>query len=290
MILFNFNQALSIKKVLLIIPLSAAILVASAQSTVNLPAPSPKVKIVQRFSTSEIVLDYSRPSMKGRSIFGNMIPYGQVWRTGANECTKITFNEKIAFGGMPIPAGTYALYSVPGKDSWQIILNSGIKNWGDVGFTDSLDVAKVTVPVQQLSVPVETFNIGLEDITDTSCNLALSWEKVKVTVPIVAHNDSLITAYLENALAGSKPPYGQAAQYYLSKNKRLNEALTYSEKAVAANPKAFGSRWLHARILYKLNRKQEALDEAKQAANLAKGTPFAYEYQRDYENMKSGKM
>lgn len=281
---FNFKTAL------LALPLSAAVCAASAQTSVSLPAASPKIKIAQRFSTSEITLEYSRPSMRGRAIFGDMIPYGQVWRTGANECTKITFGEAVDFDGVPVPAGTYALYSVPDKDSWTIILNSGVKNWGDVGFNDSLDVVKTSAPVQQLSAPVQTLDIGLENITDTSCDLAVSWSNVKVSVPIVAHNDSLITAYLENALSGSNPPYMQAAQYYLSKNKRMDEALACSEKAVAANPKNFGARWLHARILYKLGKKQEALDEAKQGAALAKGTAFAYEYQHDYENMQAGKM
>lgn len=252
----------------------------------KMPQPSPTTTVKQDFSTSSIEIVYSRPSVKGRAIFGELVPFGKVWRTGANEATKITFGEDVRMLDKVIKKGTYALYTIPDPNEWTIILNTGLSNWGTMGFDDKDDIAKFTVPVRRISEPVETFTISIDNILKNRCELRLTWDRTRVAIPIMADNDRRIMDYLKKELAGSKPPYQQAANYYLETNRNLEEAAQYADKAIAANPKAFYLHWLKARILQKTGNKSEAITEAKKAAEGAVGTPFADEYQNHYDELK----
>src|SRR5699024_2009658 len=136
----------------------------------HMPAASPHVSINQSFSTSFIKLDYSRPGKRGRTVFGDLIPYGEVWRTGANAVTKITFGEDLIVGGEKVKAGTYALYTFPGAESWKVILNRGVKNWGADGFDAAENVITIEVPAKRLECPQESFSLTLEDISKDKAN------------------------------------------------------------------------------------------------------------------------
>lgn len=251
----------------------------------KMPAPSPSTTIHQDFSVSAIEIEYSRPSMKGRKIFGDLIPYGKVWRTGANSATKITFKEDVKVNGYDVKAGSYSLYTIPNANEWTIILNKNTGNWGTSGFDKKDDVAEFTVPVKRSADKVETFTIGVENISNTACDIVLAWENTRVPVRVTADNDAKIMAYLDKELAGSKPPYAQAAGYYLENNKDLSKALEYTTKAIEANPKAFYLHWLKARIYQKQGNKEAALAEAKLAADGAPA-PYALEYQNNYNRLK----
>jgi len=274
------------KKSLFLFLLGGIIASTARAQELKLPAPSPTATVHQDFSTSFIEIKYSRPAMRGRTIFGDLVPYGSVWRTGANAATNVTFGEDVEVNGHKIKAGAYALYTIPGKEEWKVIFNTDTKNWGDVGYTAKDNVTDFMVPAEHSGETVQSFTINVEDLSDTSCNIVLRWADTKVTIPVVAHNDARIMAYLDKALKGDKPPYQQAASYYLKTNRNLDQALAYTTKAIDANPKAFYLHWLKARIYQKLGKKKDALAEAEMAAKGAAGTVFEAEYQNDYENLK----
>lgn len=252
----------------------------------TMPVPSPKVKVTQQFSTSNIELEYSRPSMKGRKIFGEMIPFERPWRTGANAISTITFGEEVSFGGQPVKPGTYALYTIPNKESWIVLLNSNYKSSGLNDIKPEYDVAKVKVTPITTGEAYETFTIELNNISDTKATLNIIWENTKVPVEIVADNKERILKYLEKELQGKNPPYREASYYYYEINYKLEEALKYADKVLEQNPKAF---WIHshkAKIYDKIGKKDDALHSAKKAAELTRGTQYEQEYRQKLNEYK----
>ncbi len=257
----------------------------------HMPAASPHVTIDQAFSTSFIKLDYSRPSKNGRKVFGALIPYGQVWRTGANATTKITFGEEVNFGGEVVEPGEYALYTIPGETSWQVLLNKGVDNWGADGFDAQENLVEIEVPVERLDRVQESFALSLESLSKDKAVLRLDWDDTRIEVPITADNDARIMAYLQEQLQKDQPPYMQIAGYYLQTNRKLDDALQYVNAAIAAKPQYY-MYWTKAQILEKLDRHTEALEAAKTAVDVARKEhpAFVYEYQRNYENLRDGKL
>lgn len=274
------------KRIIFSMIMMSSISAYSQSDDFKMPMPSPTANIHQTFSTSFIDIEYSRPSMKGREIFGGLVPYGNVWRTGANSATKITFGEPVSFGGKAIKEGSYSLYTIPGESAWTIILNKNTGNWGTSGFDKKDDVAEIKVPVRPSSDKIETFTISIDNITPNSCELSLNWATTRVPIKIQADNGPRIMAWLDKELKGDKPPFQQAASYYLENGRDLKQALDYSNKAIAGNPKAFYLHWLKARILSKMGNKTEALKEAKVSADAAVGTPYEVEYKNNYESLK----
>jgi hypothetical protein len=274
------------KRYLLTFLIGGAIAFSSYGQELKLPAPSPTAVLKQDFSTSNIEITYSRPSMRGRKIFGDLIPFGQVWRTGANSATKINFGEDVTVGGKPVKAGTYALYTVPGEREWKIIINKGIGNWGTSGFDVKDDVAEFMIPAGKSGHTVQSFTISVDNITGTKCDITISWENTQVTIPVVADNDKRITDYLEKSINQPRRPYQQAANYYLETGKDLNKALAYTDKAIEENKEAFWLYWLKARIYQKQGNKKEAIAAAQKSAALAASTPYAEEYKRNAESLE----
>jgi hypothetical protein len=167
--------------------LFAASLTLSAQNY-SVPPASPRQTVDQQLSISDIKVDYGRPAVKGREIFGKLVPFNEVWRAGANTCTKITFGQDFMFGGKLIKAGTYGLFIIPTATEWTVILNSDSTQWGAYSFNAKLNVLETKVPVQKLAMKQEWFKIELDDLTENSANLTFSWDMTKASVPImVAH-------------------------------------------------------------------------------------------------------
>lgn len=247
----------------------------------KLPALSPNAKISQDFSTSSIEISYSRPSVRGRKIFGDLVPYNAVWRTGANSATKIKFGEDVTMGGQVLKAGEYALYTIPGASEWEIIINKGIGNWGNAGYATSDDVARFKVKSSKLSTPVNTFTLNIADITANSCNLELKWENTKVVIPIKANNEERLAASIDKAINNPTIPYYQVASYYFENGQNTQKAYEYVNKAVEQNPKAFYMWYLKARIAEKLGKKDEAIAAAEKSIEAAKGTAFEADYIRN---------
>ena len=251
------------------IVLSLSTLVIQAQ-TLKTPAPSTSQTIKQAFGLGDITLDYSRPSAKGRVIFGDVVPFGKMWRTGANAATKITFSEDVKLEGKDVKAGTYAIYTVPNKDSWEVILYSDLTMGGNTSnYKAENEVLRVVVKSTTLSKSIETFTINLSDVTATSTTLEFIWEKISVPVKITTEIDSKVMKNIETTMAVDSRPYFQAANYYYSNNKDLNQSLIWVNKAIEQNPKAFWVTMLKARIELKLNDKKSAIATAETTAALA---------------------
>ena len=260
----------------------AATVASFAQGQLKLPALSPNAKITQDFSVSNIEISYSRPSMRGRKIFGEVVPFGKVWRTGANSATKIKIGEDMEIGGQKVKAGEYAIYTIPGKDKWEVILNSGTGNWGTDGYAKDADVARFTVKPSAIEGNCQTFTIMITDITFTTCKIEMVWERTKIVIPVVAHNADHIDMNIDNAINHPAPiPYFSAANYYYETNQKTEMAKMYVDKAVAQDPKAFYMWLLKARIEKRLGNKEEAIAAAKKSMELAQGSVFEAEYTRN---------
>ena len=169
----------------------------TAYSQWTIPAASPRQKVEQQFSMSKITLDYGRPGVKGRKIFGELVPYGKVWRAGANSSTKITFEQSINFGGKVVPAGTYGLFIQPSEKAWKVILNKDSKQWGAYEYDEKLNVAEVIIPLQNLSEKQECFEITLNPVDDNAIDLVFKWDFVKAVVPLKTGKPETVTKIVD---------------------------------------------------------------------------------------------
>ncbi|MCY7411216.1 MAG: DUF2911 domain-containing protein [Chitinophagales bacterium] len=237
--------------------------------TLNIPAPSPVATLSQNFATSTIEITYSRPGVKDRVIFGGLIPFDSLWRTGANASTKISFGEDVKVEGKNVPAGKYALYSIPGKNSWTIIISKDTSLWGSDGYKKENDLARFTIPTQTLPFSMETFTIDIANIKPDACDIDILWNKTFVRMHVTADIDAKIMAQIDVAMKGDKPPYGQAARYYFENGKDLNQAYVWINKAIEARPEAYWFMITKAKIELKLGKNKEAAITAQQAKELS---------------------
>ncbi len=237
---------------------------------VKMPAPSSTQTIKQDFALGNIELIYSRPSIKGRKIFGDLVPFNAVWRTGANSATILKFNDAVEIGGKKIDTGSYALYTIPTATNWEIILNKGISNWGTNGYKESDDVVRFKVPSTSMSASVETFSMQFANIMPESCELHIMWDKTAVSIPIKALIKDRMRASVEKALTGDKKPYWQAAQFYNEYDKDNTKALVNITSAVEANPKAYWMFLYKAKIELAMGNKKAAMESSKKSLELAK--------------------
>ena len=169
----------------------------AAYSQFTLPAASPRQKVEQQFSMSKITVDYGRPGVKGRKIFGDLVPFGKVWRVGANSSTKITFEQSVNFGGKTVSAGTYGLFVIPTEKEWKVILNKDSQQWGAYTFDEKLNVVDVTVPVQKLAEKQEWFEIELNPVDDNAVNLVMKWDFTKVELPLKIGKPETVSKIVE---------------------------------------------------------------------------------------------
>lgn len=207
----------------------------SLPTKIAAPAPSPSATLKQKVGLTDVSITYSRPGMKGRAIFGNLVPFDKIWRTGANKNTEVTFSTEVMVGDKNLAAGTYALYTKPGKNKWEIILYSTSDNWGNPKeWDDAKVVASATVDVIKMHMDVETFTITIDDITNNSALLGLLWENVYVGMPFTVPTDKAVMASIDEVLSG-KPnarAYYDAAVYYNSENKDIKKTVTMIDKAI----------------------------------------------------------
>ncbi len=182
------------KKLVLTLFLAVSV---TAYSQMSLPAASPRQTVEQQFSTSKITVDYGRPGVKGRKVFGELVPYNKVWRAGANGATKITFAQPVNFGGKTVPAGTYGLFVIPTEKDWKIILNKDAQQWGAYAYDEKLNVTDVNVPVQKLSEKQEWFAVELNPLDDNSLDMVIKWDLAKVTVPVKVANPDMVSKVIE---------------------------------------------------------------------------------------------
>jgi len=249
-----------------------AMLALPTNAQIKTPQASTSQSISQTVGLTDVTLEYSRPSMKGRVIFGGLVPYDKVWRTGANANTKITFSDKVTIGGKELKAGTYAVYTKPSAQSWEIYFYSDASNWGTPQeWDDAKVVATVKAQIYPMPVNIETFTMSFDDITNDSANLSFMWEKVYVNIPISFNTDATVSASIESVMGGpSAGDYYTAAVYYLNTDKDISKSKTWIDKAIAmrAEP-AFWYYRQQSLIYAKSGDKKGAIKAAKTSLELA---------------------
>jgi hypothetical protein len=243
---------------------------ATAQQ-LKVPAPSPSQTIKQAFALSDITIEYSRPGVKKRVIYGDVVPFGKTWRTGANTATKITFGEDVKLEGNAVAAGTYAIYTVPNKDSWDIMLYKDLTLAGNVAeYKTENELLRFKVKPTALANKVETFTINVADVTSSTANIELLWEQTRVAFNVTADIDAKIMKNIEASVVNDNKPYFQAASYYYESGKDLKLAGEWADKAIQQNPKAYWVVMLKAKIQAKAKDSKAAVTTAEQVIALAK--------------------
>ncbi|MDN3606276.1 DUF2911 domain-containing protein [Kaistella yonginensis] len=153
-------------------------------SQYSIPTASPRQKVEQQFSMTKISVDYGRPGVKGRTVFGDLVPYGKIWRAGANSATKITFEQNVNFGGKEVKAGSYALFIIPSENQWKVYLNKDANQWGAYAYDEKLNIVEITLPVQKLAEKQEWFDIAVNPVDVHSAEIIIKWDLTKVVIPV----------------------------------------------------------------------------------------------------------
>lgn len=249
-----------------IIALALFIASLSIEAQVKVPQSSPKSTLIQTVGLTEIEVEYSRPSARGRVVFGDLVPFGKVWRAGANANTTISFSDDVVINGATLKKGKYALYVSPKADEWEIFFYTDTNNWGNPEKWDETKVALSTkVKTELLNRPVETFTIGLDAVDFNNANLEISWEKTLVALKFEVPTHKIAMASIDKTIAGpSFGDYYAAAQYYFQSNGDMNKALAYINKAIELNDKKpYWYTRLKSQIQAKLGDKKGAIETAK---------------------------
>lgn len=261
------------KSILLSFVLTLGIFSLALAQQIQMPQASPTATISQKIGLTDVSVEYSRPSTKGRKIFGELVPYGEVWRTGANAATVITFNTPVIIEGNNLPAGSYALYSIPGKSDWTIIFSKNTKLWGAVGYNKDEDALRFNVKPGKTGQKYETMEINFVDMTDTGASIAIKWENVRVKFRIETEVDSIVMKQIKEMVIDKDPQnpglYYQAANYYFTNNKDMNQAYEWIVKSVDSDPK-YWTMHLKAKIELALGKKKEAIESATKSMEMAK--------------------
>lgn len=274
---------------LVVSTLFASSLYAQEAKKIEFPQASPLASVKEKVGVTDVSVEYSRPSIRERKIFGGLVPYGQVWRTGANAATKITFGSDVKVGGAPVPAGSYALFTIPGESEWTVILSKVVNDqWGSYAYDKKDDQARVTVKPAAMAEPQETMSISLQDMRSGKANLVIAWEKTKVAVEIDTDLVARVKPQIEAAMAGTgEKPYFAAAMFYYDNNLDIAKAKEWIEAAVTKQPDAVWIVYRKGLILKKAGDKAGAMAAAQQAKELAAKADgeLKAEYTRLSENL-----
>ena len=256
------------KKILLI--LTAAFFMNSAIAQ-DLPQPSPKAKIEQTVGLTEISIDYSRPSLKGRKVFGELVEFNKVWRLGANACTKITNSTDMNFDGQTLKAGTYAVFAIPSESGkWKIIFNTDIEQWGAGNYDEKKNVVTVET-MAKANASTETLTLNFDNVTNNTGVISIKWESLMVTVPFKVRTQDVAVKNIDDAISKGEnldEVYRKASAYYLNTLKKNDMALEYANKSIAVK-KSHKNYYLKAQILKAKGQKAEAVKLGMEAYDLA---------------------
>ena len=239
---------------------------------IDTPAASPAATVSQGIGLAKVTVTYSRPLLKGRKMFGDQVPYGKVWRTGANGNTKVAITEEVTINGQKVPAGSYGLFTIPNPEEWTIILSKSDKGFGSFDYKETDDLLRFTVKPEKLKMPAEAFTIEFTDFTSTMANLALRWENVQVKFPIQHDPDAKIMAKIaeETAKADAKSGvFFAAADYYYQTNRDLKQARVWADK-VLDGEKEYWTYYLRGKIAARQGDCKTARADAIAGLELAK--------------------
>jgi len=257
-------------KKIFLLAIASFILFSSEAQQLNTPQPSPTANIKQNFALSSIEISYSRPGVKGRKIFGDLVPYGKVWRTGANNATTITFGEEVTIGGKKVAAGKYGLLTIPGETDWTIIISKQTDVTSPADYKQDQDVVRVQTQAQTLPFSIETFMISVDNIKSNSCTIGLIWDNVYAGFEITSDVESKVMAQIKSTMEGDNKPYFNAALYYIDNGKDLAKAVEWLDKAYAQTPEGFWILYQKARAQKMLGKKADAIATSNKSIELAK--------------------
>jgi hypothetical protein len=274
-----------------LVTLSAlSILFSNAQITT--PQPSPLSTVTQKIGLTDLEIEYSRPSAKDRKIFGELVPFNEMWRTGANASSKISFSTEVEINGSKVPAGKYALYTIPGETKWTIILHKNLEYWGTGGDDYKLEEDQIRFEVSSNSkypVKIETLTINISDVTSTSCNVELLWENTQVQFGIKVSYDEIVMKQIEEAMIVSPRNYYLAARYYYENGKDMDQALEWINLALKNGQEQFWVVRYKALILAELGKYEEAIATAERSLELAKAANNDHYVQMNEESIEEWK-
>jgi hypothetical protein len=266
----------------------ALLITTSALAQVKTPRPSPSATLMQTVGLTDVTIKYSRPGVKGRAIWGALVPYDKVWRTGANEATTITFSDDVTVEGQKLPKGTYSLHTVPGKDQWGVIFNSVADQWGSYSYDAAKDVLRVNVKPESGS-HTEWLTFEVPEMTTDTAKIAIRWEKIVVPFTVNTDSTARTMASFKTAMSPDwRTPYQAANFAFENKGVATDQQISdWLDKSLAVNEN-IANLWLKARYLERLGRKAEAIQAGEQA--IAKATPqqadFAGEIRKNVDNWK----
>ena len=239
-----------------------------AAADVEFPSPSPSSTVKQKVGLTEVEVIYSRPSLKGRKMFGSMIPYGEVWRTGANSATRVTFSTDVTLGDAKLASGSYELFTIPGESEWTVIVQKLPEkaSSGAYAYKPENDTARFKAKPEAITAPVESFTIGFDDVTDTGCNLFLEWDRTRLPVKLSVDTVGILTPKIHEAIASGQGLtwnfyYGAASLFYNNGGDPA-QALKWVDESIKLRAGYPGNLLLKTRLLVKMGRN----DEAKAAA------------------------
>lgn len=262
-----------------VLPLAAAA-PAPLHAAVETPRVSPGAAVTQTVGTTDVTIRYHRPAVKGRTIWGELVPYDQVWRLGANEATTIAFEHDVKVAGKPVPAGTYALFAIPGRERWTFVLNRQAEQWGAYAHDPASDLLRFEVTPQAVP-PTEWMTFTITPTGADAAEVAVQWEKLRLGFPVQVDVPTIVWRDVDAALAAAKPSDGdlylQAARWARERDERLDEAMNWIDRSIAA-----GETWWNletkAQLLHARGDAAEALRLAERALSLARGkTPQGYQ-------------
>ncbi len=258
------------------------------KAQVKTPQPSPSATLTQVVGLTEFEISYSRPSMRDRKIFGELVPYDKLWRTGANANTTISFNNDIVFGDQRVKAGKYAIFTIPGEGKWQIFLYSDTDNWGvPQKWNEDKIMAKVNIEVTSVDYMIESFTIDFNNFTKTSAHLILKWENTAIHIPIEVPTDNTVMTSIKESMENPKPTdYYNAAVYFLETDRDIKQAKQWIDKAMKLrDDKPFWMLRQQSLIYAKAGEKNAAIKLAKQSLDAAKEAK-----NRDYVEMNKASL
>jgi tetratricopeptide (TPR) repeat protein len=243
-----------------------------SQPELPAPMPSPKASVAQTIGISEVQVNYHRPGVRGRQVWGTLVPYGEVWRAGANENTTISFSTPTIIGGKTLPAGTYGLHTIPAKGEWTIIFSNNATSWGSYFYKEAEDALRIRVQPQPAQSQ-EWLEYSFSDLTDSTAVLALTWEKLRITIPLKFDTRSLVVAnarnsYLRGSAGFTWQGFNQAALYCAHNDIELKQAMDWVDQSIKMNEN-FNNLWTKAALYEKMGKSAEAAPLRDRALTLA---------------------
>lgn len=251
-----------------------------AQAAPTMPHLSPEASLSQKVGLTDFSISWASPAVRGRTVYGELVPYGELWRAGANEATRLTVSHEFKVGEQTVPAGTYSVFAIPGKDEWTVILNSNTRLWGTRGYNQSEDAARITVKPTTLAEPRERLTYIFSNTTEYSTDLDLEWDTTRVRIPLSVDTRTIITEAVDAYDAAAWEAYSHAAAWILRSEGDLNRALDLVNTSIALRA-TWRNNWVKAEILEKQGKKADAREHARKADRLGDGN---YIYDNFYKD------